>query len=146
MAGKILGVFLLTFIALFAVFAFSFEYITVADNDNEVSIENSARNAMTQAINLGNARVMEELTINEDIAVEAVLRHYADSSDFYDSDRYVNVYEVNSNPPLLAVESFASVHTPIQEMLNNFSGENTDSETVTRSREVIIYEAKDLSR
>lgn len=131
---------------LIVVFVYSFQKIAVADSDNETGLENAARNAMTEAVNLGNARVNEEVTINEEIATESLLRQYADTTDFDGADRYLNVYQVNSDPAMIAVDSYLTVQTPIQSMLNRFTDKNRDDTTIGRSREVIIWEAKSTTR
>lgn len=136
--------FLLLILIGFVVYTASFEFIKVGDNENEVTIQNTARNAMTQSINWGSARVNEEITINEEIAKEAVLREYANSISFNSGDHYINIYQLSNKPPLLAVESYSEIATPFNQFVKNFSDNknNDSSETVTRSREVIIYEAK----
>ncbi len=146
MAGKILGTFVIFIGLLYIAWTYSFEYAAVADSDNQTSVVNSSRNAMTEAVNLGSARVNEELTINEEIAVESVLREYSSASDFYDGSRYLNVYQVSSDPPMIAVESYLSIGTPIKPMLNRHTKKTDVSETIGRSREIIIYEAKETVR
>jgi len=146
MAAKILGGFILIFGLLFVGFIYSFEYLKVADSDNQTAVTNSSRNAMTEAINLGNARVNEEITINEDVAVEATLRMYAASSDFNGGARYVNVYNVVSDPAMIAVESYLEIGTPIRGMLNYFNKDIDIEFDTTRSREITIYEAKETTR
>lgn len=142
MAAKVWGIFIFIIFMLFLVFVISFQYVSVADSDNETAVVNSARNAMTEAINLGNARVNEEITINEEIAIEAVLRQYASTTDFFDAARYLNVYEVSSDPAMFAVESYVSIGTPIKPVLNHFTGNTDKSNIVGRSREIVIFEAK----
>lgn len=121
----------------------SFQQVSIADSDNETSVENASRNAMTIAVNLGNARVNEEITINEEIAVEAVVRQYADSADFFDGDRYLNIYQVSSDPAMLAVESFTQLESPFLGFTRGFSNSN---DVTTRSREIVIFEAKNLTK
>lgn len=140
-----IGFVLILFMA-FLMFTFSFQQLTIADSDNETSIENASRNAMTIAINQGNVRVNEEITINEEIAVEAVLRQYADAADFYDGDRYLNIYKVDSDPAMIAVEALNQVNTPFYRFYNSLRSENVSTEVDTRSREIMIFEAKDLTR
>lgn len=101
---------------------------------------------MTLAINWGNARVNEEITINEEVAEEAVLRQFADASDFYDGDRYLNIYHSSSKPPILAVESYSTIGTPFQDMANRFSEENDLTDTIIRNREIVIFEAKETRK
>lgn len=146
MFAKVFGIFLSLILLLFLVFALSFEYITVGESDNKTSTVNSTRNAMTGAINLGNGRVNEELTISEEIAIEATLRQYADTSDFFDGDRFLNIIETTSDPAMISVDSYLSIDTPMQSMLNFYSGDTKSDETIGRSREIVIFEAKSITR
>ncbi|MFS0783372.1 DUF5411 family protein [Bacillus sp. 1P06AnD] len=144
MSKLTMGAFALLLFIFFTVFAFSQQYLTVADSDNETSVTNSTRNAMTQAINWGNARVNEDITINEKAAIQAVVRQYGDNADFFDGERYVNVHSLSENPPMLAVDTYTTVNTPFQGMANRFTKENKSDENITRSREIVIFEAKKL--
>lgn len=146
MAKAIYSAFFLLIFIMFTVFVMSYEYIGFADNDNETSSDNTTRNSMTKAINMGDARVNEEITINEDIAVEAVVREYAQTSDFNDGTRYLNIFKTSSKPAMLAVEAYNKVETPFNSMANRFSEEENSNETITRSREIVIFEAKNLNK
>jgi len=128
-------------------FVFSFQYRNVSDSDNETAVVNSARNGMTEAVNLGGQRVNEKVTINEAVAVEATLRMYAAASDFDDGARYLNVYDVKSDPAYIAVESYLEINTPFRNMINQFRKEKLESQPeIARSREIVIYEAKEVQR
>lgn len=146
MSAKVFGTFILIIGILTIAFSFSFSYLSAANSDNQTAVTNSARNAMTEAINLGNQRVNEEITINEEVAIEATLRMYAASSDFDDGARYLNVYRVESDPAYISVDSYLEIGTPIRGMLNYFSSDVKVIPDITRSREVIIYEAKETER
>ncbi|MED3677048.1 MULTISPECIES: DUF5411 family protein [Bacillati] len=146
MSKMVIGGFLLFVLLFFVVWITSFEYITIGDNDNETSSQSSARNAMTKSINWGNARVNEEITINEKVAEEAVLREYANSTSFKEGNRMLNIYQVSGKPPLLAVESYSTIETPFVDMANKYTKKNKTNKTITRSREVIIYEAKGIEK
>ncbi|MGC7930643.1 hypothetical protein ACP3VS_18690 [Lysinibacillus sp. VIII_CA] len=132
---------------IYVVFTFSVQYLAVADSDNQTAVTNSARNAMTEAINLGNQRVNEKVTINEDVAIEATLRMYAATSDFEDGARYLNIHEVNSDPAYIAVDSYLEIWTPFKRTVNKYL-ENPKSAqpNIARSREIVIYEAKPTVR
>ncbi|MEH6944653.1 DUF5411 family protein [Bacillus sp. JJ722] len=146
MSNSVMSAWIILTFLFFVGFTVSYQYIAMADSDNETSSTNTARNSMNVAINWGNARVNEEVTINEEIAREAVVRQYADTASFHDGNKYLNIYEVSSKPAMLAVDSYGSVDTPFMNMTNNFKGENNDTNTITRSREIVIYEAKDLKK
>lgn len=138
--------FLLIVIFIYTSFIFSFEYFTIADSDNQTAVTNSARNAMTEAVNLGNASVNEEITINEDVAIEASLRMYAASSDFYDGARYLRIYDVKSEPAMIAAESYLEISTPFRRMAKLYKPDIELKKDIGRSREIVIYEAKSLQK
>lgn len=140
----VIGLFLIVIFFMSFVFAYSFEDVKIADSDNEFGVENTARNSINIAVNLGNVRANEEITINEEIAVEATLRQYADTSDYFRGDRYLNVYQVSSDPAMLAVESYAELESPILGMTKRYTKSTTPTTVTTRSREIVIFEAKDL--
>lgn len=146
MGVKVLGFFITIIFILTTVYVFSFQYVATADSDDKTAMTNASRNSMTESVNLGGARVNEKITINEEIAIESMLRMYAASSDFDDGARYINVYEVKSEPAFIAVDSYVSIDTPIKSMLKRFSKDIDTSNTVTRSREIVIYEAKNTTR
>ncbi|MEQ2529127.1 DUF5411 family protein [Bacillaceae bacterium CLA-AA-H227] len=146
MSKLTLGAFFFLVLLFFAIFTSSFEYISIADSDNETSVENATRNAMTQAINLGNARVNEEISINEDIAVEAIVRQYAESSDFFEGERYVNIYRISERAPMIAVDSYTVINTPFNDMASRITKKPASNESITRSREIVIYESKALTK
>lgn len=146
MAVKVFGGFILIVAILFVGFTYSYEYYQVADSDNQTALTNSTRNAMTEAVNLGNARVNEELTINEEVAVEATLRMYAATADFEDGARYLSVYDVQSDPAMLAVDSYLEIGTPLRKMLNYFNQRIDIENDIARSREIVIYEAKQTTQ
>lgn len=109
----------------------------MSDSDNTTTSTAANRNAITQSINWGNARVNEEITINEDVAKEAVLRQYARDSNFADGDRYINIHNISGTPPMIAVDAYTVVKTPYSNLYSDVP------DNITRSRDVVIYEAKD---
>lgn len=127
-------------------FTLSFERLQVIDSDNSTSVQNATRNAMTQSVNLGATRVNEEVSINREVAIEAVVRQYADSYDFAQGERYLNVYDVSSSPPMIAVEAYTLQDSPFRILTNKYKNENKPTDDVTRSREVQIIEAKDINK
>lgn len=131
---------------LYVVFVFSFGYKAVGNSDNQTSITNASRNAMTESVNLGSAKFNEELTINEEVAIESAIRMYAASADFSDGARYVNIKDVKSDPAMIATESYLEVNTPLRPMLKFFNHNIDVVPDYTRSREIVIYEAKEINR
>lgn len=144
MSTQVWGLFATIGMIILLVFTYSFQKTSVADVDNETAVQNAARNAMTEAVNLGNQRVNEEVTINEEVAVEATIRMYAASSTFGDVARYINIFDVNSAPAYIAVDSYAELQTPIRGMLKKYNDKVVERNDFTRSRDVVIYEAKDI--
>lgn len=146
MSNQVMTAWLLLFCIFFVGFTVSYQYIGMADSDNETSSTNTARNSMNVAINWGNARVNEEVTINEEIAREAVVRQYADTASFHDGNKYLNVFKVSSKPAMIAVDSYGSIGTPYMGMVNQFKGTEYEVNKIIRSREIVIYEAKKLRK
>jgi Family of unknown function (DUF5411) len=132
---KLIGLFL------FIIVVFSFNYIWAADANNDTVVQNAARNAMTQAINKGSVRVTEEITINEKMAEEAFLRQYAETANFNDGTRVLNVVDISSKPAMLAVESYNVI-----EGLPIFKWLNQEKTAKTREVDVLIYEAKKTNK
>lgn len=116
----------------------SFSYLFSADADNHSAVEITSRDAIQSAVNLGAVRVTEEITINEEIAKEAVIRQYVASSNFNDGTVVLGVPTVNSKPASLALESYKLVDSWY---IASWLGLE-DKEAVTREVDAIIYEAK----
>lgn len=128
----------LTFLAMFFItFYMAFNEASFVAKDNEVSLDNATRNAIHQSINMGHLRVNEEVTLDPDIAKEALIRDYANSINYRDGDRFLNVYYL-TDQPIIATDAYTSLegHT-------NFTSKE---ETISRSRNVYIIESKDLTR
>jgi len=132
MAG---GVMLLAM--LFITFVFAYDEATIVATDNKVSLDNATRNALNESVNIGHLRVNEEVTIDPQIARESFVRNYADSVGFKGGERYINLYYLNEKP-IIASDAYTTYegHT-------NFT--NVE-DTITRSRNVYIIEAKNLTR
>lgn len=115
----------------------SFHFLFSADASNHSTIENASRDSIQNAINMGAVRVTEEITIDEEIAKEAFIRQYVESSNFNDGTRVLNVADVQSQPASLAVESYNVIDDwPIFKWLN------INKEAKTREMDFLIYEAK----
>lgn len=132
---KIIGLFL------FLILAISLTFIWSADANNDVVVQNAARNAMTQAINKGTVRVDEEITINEEIAKEAFVRQYAEASNFQAGTRVLNIVDISSKPAMIAVEGYNVI-----EGLPIFKRFNKEKTANTREVDVVIFEAKETSK
>jgi len=146
MSKLVLSSFFVFVLLLFVVFTASFQYITMASKDNKGSVDNVTRNAMTVAVNWGTARVEEKITIHPTMAEEAVLRQYAETSEFGDGDRSVGIYAVAEDPAMLAVELYSQFDTPMQHTVNNFTRKQEVTDAMVRNRNVVIYEAKTVQK
>lgn len=94
------------------------------------------------AVNKGAARVNEEITINEKVATEALVRQYAQSSDFNDGDKILNIVNISSKPAMIAVEGYEILEdVSIMKWLGN-----KDSKVKPKEVDVVIFEAKDTSK
>jgi hypothetical protein len=128
----------ITFFAVFIMtFYVAFNETAFVAKDNQVALDNATRNAIGDAVNVGHLRVNEEVTIDPEIAREALLRNYAKSINYRDGDRFLNIYYL-TDQPILATDAYTSL-----EGTTNFTSKET---TISRSRNVYIIESKDLTR
>lgn len=142
MGKYVIGAFGAIVLMMISVLIYSYSTASVADSDNQTAMNNAASQAMTEAMNLGDIRVNQKVTIDEEIAKDALIRMYAASSDYSDGARYLNVYQVNSDPAYIAVDSYLEINTPFKPFINRFSTEKRSIEPqITRSRETVIFEA-----
>lgn len=117
----------------------SFSYLFSADADNHSAVEITIRDAIQQSINMGAVRVTEEITIDEEIAKEAVIRQYVATSNFNDGTLVLSVPQVNSKPASLAIESYKLIDNwYIADWLGL-----KEKEAKTREVNAVIYEAKE---
>lgn len=127
-----------TFLAIvFITFYMAYNEASFVAKDNQASLDNATRNAINESINMGNLRVNEVVTIDPEIAKEALVRRYAQSINYRDGDRFLNVYHVTEQP-IIATDSYTSL-----EGSTNFSKKE---ETISRSRNVYIIESRSLTR
>lgn len=110
---------------------------TFVATDNKMALDNGTRNALTMSVNKGHLRVNEEVTIDPEIAKEALVRNYANSINYRDGDRILGIYYLTEQP-IIAVDAYTSL-----EGSTNFSSKE---ETISRARNVHIIEAKKLYR
>lgn len=137
MSKYILGWGVTLFAIIMIIFYMAYNEASFVAKDNQVSLDSATRNAINESINMGNLRVNEEVTIDPEIAKEALIRKYAQSINYRDGDRFLNVYHV-SNQPILATDAYTSL-----EGSTNFSSKE---ETISRSRNVYIIESRTLTR
>ncbi|TCI25285.1 hypothetical protein EVJ32_10830 [Exiguobacterium sp. SH5S4] len=129
---------LVTFFAMFViVFYVAYNETAFVATDNQNALDNGTRNALNQSVNMGHLRVSEEVTIDPEIAKEALVRNYAQSVNYRDGDRFLNIYYL-TDQPIIATDAYTSL-----EGSTNFTKKE---ETISRSRNVYIIEAKKLNR
>lgn len=118
-------------------FVVSSNYLFVADTNEDRSLERATSTAMSQGINMGQLRVDEEVTVNEEIVKESLVRQYVEQSNYHDGEKQLHIYAIASQPAMLAVESYNTFELPIKKYLKE---ENTEASV--RQFENIIFEAK----
>lgn len=125
----------------FLLVSLGFIFVWSGDANNDTTSQNAARNAMTQAINKGAVRVTEEITINTDIAEEAFLRQYAETSNFEDGEKILNIKGISSKPAMMAIETYnVTDHIP------GFSLFGNNQDVKSRQMDIVIYEAKKTTK
>lgn len=125
----------------FLLIMITFSYTWSGDADNDTTTQNAARNAMTQAINKGSVRVTEEVTINPRIAEEAFLRQYAETSNFDEGEKVLNIKSISSKPAMISVETYS-----VMDDLPGFKLLGNANEVKARQVDVVIYEAKKTTK
>ncbi|MEC2665355.1 hypothetical protein P9W94_31100, partial [Bacillus cereus] len=71
----------------FTLFIASSSYLFAADTNEDRTLEQAAASAMSQGINMGQVRVDEEVTVNEDVVKEALVRQYVEQSNLSDGEK-----------------------------------------------------------
>lgn len=118
----------------------------ITEQNDDTALDNSARNALAASVNKGALRVTEEVTINEQVAEEALVRLYADNSNFNGGETSLNIYKISSKPAMIAVDSYNAVDNDLEGFIERFTGEDVPNERISRNREIVIFEAKDLNK
>ncbi|MEI5919539.1 DUF5411 family protein [Bacillus cereus] len=140
MSAPKIGILIIGMLA-FTLFITTSSYMHAADTNEDRSLQQAAASAMSQGINMGQVRVDEEITVNEDIVKEALVRQYVEQSNLNDGERHLYVYALASQPAMLAVESYNTFSTPLPRYL-----ELKDDKVSVRQMENIIYEAKKVNK
>lgn len=117
--------------------------------DSEDAVEIAARAAISQSINRGELRVKERMTIDPEVAEATFIKNYARNASYNDPNtlRKVDIYEISSEPPMLAVEVTTSTNSYMKDYLKNWGGtsEETSLKNYSNQRHVVIYEAKSIT-
>ncbi len=118
---------------------------TSTDNDDAVEI--AARTAISQSINRGELRVKERMTIDPDVAEATFVKNYARNASYNHPDtlRKLDIYEISSEPPMLAVEVTTSTGSYAKRYLKNWDDSQTSFKNYSNKRHVVIYEAKNIN-
>jgi hypothetical protein len=124
----------------FTLFIASSSYLFAADTNEDRTLEQAAASAMSKGINMGQVRVDEEVTVNEDVVKEALVRQYVEQSNLSDGEKQLHIYALASQPSMLAVESYNTLfNLPIRKYLKE-----EDEKASVRQFANIIFEAKKL--
>jgi hypothetical protein len=124
----------------FTLFIASSSYLFAADTNEDRTLEQAAASAMSKGINIwGQVRVDEEVTVNEDVVKEALVRQYVEQSNLSDGEKQLHIYALASQPSMLAVESYNTFDLPIRKYLKE-----EDEKASVRQFANIIFEKKKL--
>ena len=117
---------------------------TSTDNDDAVEI--AARSAIAQSINRGELRVKERMIIDPDVAEATFVKNYARNASYNHPDtiRKLDIYEISSDPPMLAVEVTTSTNSYAKKYFKNWDSTITNFDNLSNKRHVVIYEAKSI--
>ncbi|ENL4423511.1 hypothetical protein FOL75_15435 [Bacillus thuringiensis] len=122
-------------------FTASTGFMFAADTNEDNSLHQATATAMSKAINMGQLRVDEEITINEKVVKETLIREYVNQSNFHDGEKRLNIYAINSQPAMIGVESYNTFAIPIKKYLKE-----PDDQTTVRQFENMIFEAKKVTK
>ncbi|WP_121616785.1 DUF5411 family protein [Virgibacillus halodenitrificans] len=116
----------------------------ITANDNDDAVEIATRTAVSQSINRGHLRVHEEMTLDPEVTEATFLRSYAKNVGHNDVNtmREVEIYDVSSNPPMLAVDVTTGTNGLTKNYLTNWDAYLDDQKNYTNERHIVIYEAK----
>ena len=137
--------FLSYFLFLFYTLDVGIMHTTSTDNDDAAEI--AARTAISQSINRGELRVRERMTIDPDVAEAAFVKNYARNASYNHPDtlRKVDIHEISSEPPMLAVEVTTATNSYAKRYLKYWDSSQTSLKNFSNKRHVVIYEAKNIN-
>lgn len=133
---------------LFMFYTIDVSVSTMIGTDNEDAVEIAGRNAISQSVNRGFLRVQEEMTIDTEVAEAIFLKSYAKNVGYNESGtiRKVDIIDVSSNPPMLAVEVTTSTNSYTKQYLTIWDEYLNEQKSYTNNRQIIIYEAKETTK
>ncbi|MFL0364654.1 MULTISPECIES: hypothetical protein [Pseudobacillus] len=122
--------------------------IRIMDDDNRDSLDVASRTAISQSVNRGTLRVEERITIDPDVAEEALVRSYANNISFDGKmgDRGLYIKKIQADPALIAVEARSETESYYKHYLNNRNKDNfpNDTKIDVGEKNIVIYEAKSI--
>jgi hypothetical protein len=136
------GLFLILYF-IFAFFIFDLNFTTIAFTDNNSATEFAAKNALQKSINKGVLRLEGKVTVNEKVAKDELVKFYAANINAYTGNKLISIKEIQNDPPMIVVDSFSGAESLYKKYQDEESWENDFN--LTRSREIFIYEAKELN-
>lgn len=114
----------------------------VTHTDNRLSLDRSAKTALSKSVNWGTLRVEEEIEIEPSLAEQEFKKSYIENISFRDPEakRNYDIKILNSKPAMIAVEGNIETYS----YFNSF---NKEPEKVkSNSRNIVIYEAKEETK
>lgn len=133
---------------LFMFYTIDVSVSTMLGTDNEDAVEIAGRNAISQSVNRGYLRVKEEMTIDPEVAEAIFLKNYAKNVGYNESGtiRKVDIMNISSEPPMLAVEVTTSTDSYTKKYLTIWDEYLNEQKSYTNNRQIIIYEAKETNK
>lgn len=133
---------------LFMFYTIDLSVASMLGTDNEVAVEIAGRNAISQSVNRGYLRVQEEMTIDPEVAEAVFLKSYAKNVGYNEKStiRKVDILNISSDPPMLAVEVTTSTDAYTKKYLTNWDEYLNEQKNYTNNRQIIIYEAKETTK
>ncbi|MEX3623653.1 DUF5411 family protein [Viridibacillus arvi] len=133
---------------LFMFYTIDVSLTSILEKDNEDAVEVAGRNAISQSINRGYLRVKEEMTIDPKVAEAVFLKSYAKNVGYNQADtvRKIDIQDISSNPPMLAVEVTTATASYTKNYLTIWDEYLNEQKDYTNSRQIIIYEAKSTTK
>lgn len=133
---------------LFMFYTIDLSVTSILGKDNEDAVEIAGRNAISQSVNRGDLRVHEKITIDTDVAEAVFLKSYAKNVGYNDRNtvRKIDIQDVSSDPPMLAVEVATSTESYTKHYFNNWGQYLDEQKDYTNNRQIIIYEDKSTKK
>ncbi|PFT46114.1 hypothetical protein COK63_04665 [Bacillus cereus] len=113
-------------------------------HENQQSIDIATNDSMSLAINKGNLRVNEAMTIDYEVANATLIKSYAKNTSFNlsNSARRIEVHGMNSATPMLSVGARTKQGSFTKKYFENWGSFKNDSYINAVDKELLIIESK----